>query len=243
MTIGSTRTTSEVCCEFCGQPLERFEAEVGGQKFPVGFITCECEGARQRELRKREAEEAQVQAARRSCVLSAGIPERFVDEGVDDEQTKTIADALLDGKNVYVVGPVGTGKTRIASKAAKKLVLSSGKLVRMTGFWKVLDAIKASFDGGPDPLPAYQGVGILVLDDIGKESPTDFALERLFALMDERYNRALPTLVTTQYAPSDLARRLASRGDAATAQAIVSRIVGGCVSVELSGEDRRLHVG
>lgn len=91
-----------------------------------------------------------------------------------------------------------------------------------------------------DPLPAYQSVHVLVLDDLGKESPTDFALERMFALVDERYNRLLPTVVTTQYRRSMLTDRLARRGDEETAKAIISRLRQGCMTVELKGGDRRL---
>ena len=50
-----------------------------------------------------------------------------------------------------------------------------------------------------------------------------------------------PTLVTTQYRPSDLVRRLAEQGDADTAKAIVSRLRHGARVVEFDGPDGRLE--
>ena len=65
-------------------------------------------------------------------------------------------------------------------------------------------------------------------------------LDSLFQLIDQRYSAMRPTLVTTQYRPSDLVRRLAEQGDADTAKAIVSRLRHGARVVEFDGPDRRL---
>ena len=62
----------------------------------------------------------------------------------------------------------------------------------------------------------------------------------LFQLIDQRYSAMRPTLVTTQYRPSDLVRRLAEQGDADTAKAIVSRLRHGARVVEFDGPDGRL---
>ena len=104
----------------------------------------------------------------------------------------------------------------------------------------ILDEIKAGFREETDPLPAYKSAPVLILDDLGKGSQTDFALERLFALVDHRNANMLPIIVTTQYQPSELIARMASsKGDKETAIAIVSRIRQDSEKVVLPSNDRR----
>lgn len=67
-------------------------------------------------------------------------------------------------------------------------------------------------------------------------------LDSLFQLVDRRYSAMRPTLVTTQYRPSDLVRRLAEQGDADTAKAIVSRLRHGARVVEFDGPDGRARM-
>ena len=110
----------------------------------------------------------------------------------------------------------------------------------MVPMYRVLDEIQRSFHDGGDPLKRYAEAGYLLIDDLGKRRPTGFVLDSLFQLIDQRYSAMRPTLVTTQYRPSDLVRRLAEQGDADTAKAIVSRLRHGARVVEFDGPDGRL---
>lgn len=228
-------------CPHCGATLNARELRFGGKPVLAGYEQCECEGAR---AERAEIERLQAAAERRErerrereAVRRAGIMPRF--EGAEHPLAAECAESLRQGRNIYIFGNVGTSKTHLASATARILVLE-GRNVRFSAMWKVLDAIKAGFGDGYDPLPTYQGCKFLVLDDLGKESPTDFALERLFALVDERSARMLPTAVTTQYRPGRLIERLAKNGDEDTAKAIVSRLRQDCRTIELDGGDRRI---
>lgn len=228
-------------CEFCGAALQMRSIELIGKPVLVGYEPCMCAGAvRQRELEEEaeaERERREREDARLKSYEKAGISPRFI--SAEHPRARECADAVQGGRNLYVFGAVGTTKTTLVSAVSKTLV--DRKLaVRFTSMWRVLDDIKAGFRDNSDPLPAYQRVQVLVLDDLGKESPTDFALERLFALVDERYNHLLPTIVTTQYKRSMLLERLAKHGDYEIAKAIVSRLQQDCLTVELNGKDRRL---
>lgn len=111
----------------------------------------------------------------------------------------------------------------------------------MAPMYRILDEIQRSFHEGGDPLRRYAEVRYLIVDDLGKRRPTGFVLDSLFSLIDQRYSAMLPTLVTTQYKPSDLVRRLAEQGDPDTAKAIVSRLRGGARVVHFDGPDGRLR--
>lgn len=236
----STASTTKRC-PHCGAELKARTAELFGKTVTMGYEECQCQGARaerearEREEARREAEERRKRVA--EAVRRAGILPRY--ERANHPMASRCAEHMAKGGNVYVYGNVGTHKTTLAAATARLLV-EQGRDVRFTAMWRVLDAIKDGFRGGTDPLPGYQRAGFLFLDDLGKESPTDFALERLFALVDERNARMLPTLVTTQYKPSALIGRLAKNGDRDTAVAIVSRLRQDCRTVELDGPDGRL---
>lgn len=228
-------------CPHCGATIQARTLTLYGKTVPMGFKNCQCEGAvherleREREEadeQRREQEQHRVQAMRR-----AGIMPRF--DSAEHPLASGCARDMLDGRNLYIYGGVGTLKTYLASATAR-ILIEQGCNVRFSAMWKVLDAIKAGFKDDIDPLPVYQHCGYLILDDFGKESPTDFALERMFALIDERSARMLPTAITTQYKPGRLIERLAKNGDNDTAIAIVSRLRQSCRTIELSGQDRRL---
>jgi DNA replication protein DnaC len=52
---------------------------------------------------------------------------------------------------------------------------------------------------------------LLVLDDLGTQASTPWAQEKLYQLLNHRYNAALPTVVTTSSYLNQLDARLSSR--------------------------------
>jgi DNA replication protein DnaC len=52
---------------------------------------------------------------------------------------------------------------------------------------------------------------VLILDDLGEESQTSWAEEKLFQLFNHRYNHRLPTVVTTNRLPEKIDQRIWSR--------------------------------
>lgn len=228
-------------CQHCGATLNAREWMFGGKPVFAGYEQCQCDGAK---AERAEIERAQAAAERRereqrklAAIRKAGIMPRF--ENAEHPLAPGCAQDMQQGRNLYIFGEVGTLKTHLASATAR-IMVANGCNVKLSAMWKVLDAIKEGFRDSYDPLPAYQNCRYLILDDFGKESPTDFALERMFALIDERSARMLPTAVTTQYKPGRLIERLAKNGDKDTAIAIVSRLRQDCRTIELEGRDRRL---
>lgn len=100
-----------------------------------------------------------------------------------------------------------------------------------------LDALRRAinFHDPIDRLPELFDVDLLVLDDLGREKVTDWASERLYVLVNERYNRGRPTIVTTNYSPDGLAER--------GYDALVSRLVEGSAVVAIGASDYRSQAG
>lgn len=229
-------------CDYCGRPLKACSVTILGKEVTVGYQECQCDEAKSRRVTAERAESLKRQEQERAefgkKLAAAGVMPRYMD--AEHDKAREYADSVMQGKGAYIHGDVGTGKTHLASAIARELV-SRGAKVRFTSTWKILDELKLAMKYGTDPLYKMEVVRVLILDDFGKEAPTDYALERLFALVDERCARMLPTIVTTQYRPSMLVERLARKGDPDTAKAIVSRLRQDSFVVELTGMDRRLR--
>jgi hypothetical protein len=137
-----------------------------------------------------------------------------------------------------IAGPTGCGKTHLVAaivNAAWPYV--RGRLWSMP---MLLDRLRehAAGERPYDPIVFARETPLLVLDDVGAERPTPFALERLYVLIAARLSRALPTIVTTNYArPTLLTARL---GSDVGAQRIVSRLRETGPWFTLLGDDQRM---
>lgn len=227
-------TANTIRCAYCGKELEPRTLPGLHGHVNFGWKPCDCPGA-VAERERKELDELEKSLQQR--VKRAKIPARYRE--ANDPEAKKYADMVAAGKNLYVFGEVGSGKTYLASSIAREL-LKADKRVLMATMGDILTEIKQSFGTNDDPLSRYRGVEILILDDLGKESSTDFALERLFVLVDERSKNLRPTIVTTNYKPSKLIQRLSKNGDEENAKAIVSRLMEDSCKIELAGKDRRI---
>ena len=91
-----------------------------------------------------------------------------------------------------------------------------------------------------DSLEPLKSAGLLVIDDLGKATASEWRVARTWEVVDYRYSEERPTVITSQYSLDRLYDRIARRGDYDTALAMVSRLYEVCDIVPLSGEDRRL---
>lgn len=151
------------------------------------------------------------------------------------------------GPNLYLWGPVGTGKSGLAfSLLRARLELRyDWEEPHEDPAWvdviDLLDRAKAAMrdgDGGAIIRKHYDA-SVLVLDDLGAERPSDWARDAIATLVHHRHSRNLPTIVTSNYAPSALAKRL-GHDDPLIGQRIVSRLTENCLKVKLDRGDLRL---
>ena len=225
--------------------------EFMGRDVQIGWEPCTCKPSRM------EAEEAErmAEADERRLWLQrverAGIPARFANVDAEaGERWSAAADvyakALRQSCNVVAYGPVGTGKTRLACYLALKM-LESGRSVRFTTSTKMLLDVRSSYDSGMSEsavLRKYTEPDVLILDDLGQERATDWALETLFTVIDERSKQKRPTVVTMQAKPSKVMAHFAEC-DELKAYALISRLAAteeGAKVVPFEGRDHRVKV-
>jgi len=116
---------------------------------------------------------------------------------------------------LILLGGYGCGKTHLAAGIANR-VIEQGQPVLFVVVPDLLDHLRATF--GPDSPIGYdqrfeeiRNAPLLVLDDLGAQSSTPWAQEKLFQILNHRYNGSLPTVITSNYGLDEIDPRLRSR--------------------------------
>ncbi len=143
---------------------------------------------------------------------------------------------------LVLYGPVGTGKTGIAHATLRSLV-DLGHHGTFTATRDLLDDARDAYRDNRRPalLDRAATTPVLVLDDLGAERSTPWAVELLAGVVDRRHAHQLPTITTSNHDPDQLLRRLAITTDPVDAQRLISRLVDDAELVPLGGGDRRLR--
>lgn len=144
----------------------------------------------------------------------------------------------VHGANLILFGPVGTGKTGLAWSLVRAFC-DKGVEARLLNFRDYLWSVRQSFRENEPQDTRPHSVPVLALDDLGAERATDFARDELATLVEQRHKQNLPTIITSNYEPGDLAARL-GHDEPVIGQRIVSRLTERAVQVRFTGIDRRL---
>lgn len=112
-------------------------------------------------------------------------------------------------------GNYGVGKTHLASAIANEL-LKQNYRVLFAVVPDLLDHLRSTF--GPSSEIQYdqrfemiRDASVLILDDLGTENTTPWAREKLFQIINHRYNGRLPTVITSNRRPEEIEPRIFSR--------------------------------
>lgn len=116
---------------------------------------------------------------------------------------------------LFLFGGYGCGKTHLAAAIANEAIRRECPTM-FSVVPDLLDHLRSTF--GPSSEVEYderfeliRNIPLLVLDDLGTESTTPWAREKLFQLMNHRYNHRLPTVITSNGDLDKLDPRLHSR--------------------------------
>ena len=161
------------------------------------------------------------------------------------EQLLPKRDTPEPGRNgLFISGPPGTGKTHLAASISNYL-LSQGRPVICMTMIDLLERIKETYVKGETDtasvLKIYKTVPLLVIDDMGKEPPTEWAISTIYNIINGRYEAYLPIIVTTNYDTNALISRMTPREtkDDTTARTIIDRLKEMCRGITLTGESWR----
>src|SRR5512136_2214303 len=116
---------------------------------------------------------------------------------------------------LVLLGGYGVGKTHLAA-AITNFNIDLGRPAIFVVVPDLLDHLRAAFgpsseSGVDERLETMREAPLLVLDDLGAHYSTPWAQEKLFQILNSRYNGRLPTVITTNQRLEDLDPRVASR--------------------------------
>lgn len=198
----------------------RAEASLGDPQFGR-IVPCAC--------RLPELQYAELHRLRQLGNLDALADKTFatfLPEGVDPNperraRLRAVYEACQhfahqdEGRWLVLAGSYGCGKTHLAAAIANARI-ERGQPALFVNAPDFLDYLRAAF--APEADESYaerfelvRNVPLLVLDDLGAESPTPWANEKLYQLLNHRYNAHLPTVITTNHDPETFDPRLTSR--------------------------------
>lgn len=202
------------------------------------------------------------EAYRMVIIEGSGIRRRFLGKSFadftvtrDNERALTAcreyADRFCAGtlspderNGLFIVGPAGTGKTHLAAAIANQVLETCTPVICRT-MADILADIRETYGRDSRRTEAqavgrYREIPLLIIDDLGKEAPTEWALTALYSIVNARYEDCLPTVLTTNYGDAQLVRRLTpAGGDSVTAEAVIDRLREMCIGIVTAGESWR----
>jgi DNA replication protein DnaC len=192
----------------------------------------------------------QLIAQRKARSLSAVIPRRYRDAsferppvtdidarvvGTVRRYCELVTQRLDSGRGLWLMGPVGTGKTTLAMLVSRA-ALSAGRSVAIYSLPRLLNEIRDTYRAERshvELLDRLTAVDLLHLDDVGAERTNDWVLEELYSIVNARYEEQRAMLITTNILDRDaLCAQIGER--------TVSRLTEICEELPLLGSDRRL---
>jgi DNA replication protein DnaC len=144
--------------------------------------------------------------------------------------------ACID-KSLFIWGKPGTGKSVFMASLVKEYIKLRkpakwfsfpGLIMDLRNSFKKTD-VDSPYDYAKE-IALYNGV--LCLDDLGAEKLTDFVREIMYYIINEREERILPTVITSNFSLGEIDEYIANR--------ISSRIAGMCEILQFTGKDRRI---
>ncbi|MCR5756196.1 MAG: ATP-binding protein [Acetatifactor sp.] len=231
-------------CSLCHTKREhRLPNPIFGKEYKL-HVMCDCERAayekEQAERKAREFDEM-VSRNRMVCFHEKKMYGWIFDK--DDGSVPAMAKAKayvehwdeVKAKSIGLMffGGVGTGKTFIAACIANAL-LDQGKKVLMKDFTEISNISVFDSDEYVRSLSEYD---LLILDDLGAERTSEFAMQNVFNVVNRRWESGKPLIVTTNKDAEEL-RKTTDLAE----KRIYDRILAMCTPIFVDGFSKRKDI-
>lgn len=190
---------ANVCPHCHGAGYLRLEVPVGDPFFGQA-VPCHC-----KEQEREERERGELRRLSNLDPFAKMTFESFDTSLPATREAYEVARRYAEDPHGWLIfqGSYGVGKTHLAAAIANHH-LAAGNTVFFNTVPELLDHLRTTF--APSSETTYDALfdkireaGLLVLDDLGSENATAWATEKLFQLINYRYNYGMPMVVTTNY--------------------------------------------
>lgn len=236
-------------CKKCGEARECIPIATGRFARKVGCM-CKCQ-KEQYEIEqlqlKTDMTKIEIERARQLAVNDPAFKTHTFanDNGKHPELMKKARKYADDfqkhlkmGSGLLLCGSKGTGKTYAAEAIANR-VIDNGYPVVFTTFAKIAEkALEAGYEGRREYFESLSGCALLVLDDVGTERETDYMMETIQRVIDDRDRSLKPLIVTTNFTAEEI-----NNPESGEWQRVWSRIMRTCYPIKCDGNDMRAEAG
>jgi DNA replication protein DnaC len=234
-------------CGKCHTNKEK-KIQLAGECVTVRCI-CKCESEERARIQKQKDYEEEMRRIERLKVaslmdakLKSATLKTFTQKE-DNQKLYTIIKNYVDNfetfyksnRGLLFWGTVGTGKSYAAACIANELLNRKIPVV-MTSFVKVLQVIQDNTENETEFVNRLCAARLLIIDDLGTERNTDYALEKVYNVIDSRYRTGKPLILTTNLNLQDMQMTQDIRY-----QRIYDRIFEMCHPVMVNGTSWRIN--
>ena len=242
-------------CGKCGEPRQRFMLfddptdDDPEHKSELKVVTmCRCE--REEEEREKRKEEAakdmeKIQRLRNASLLDEKLRGAtfgaFKVTKYNEWNLKLCRryamkfDQMVEkDQGLIFWGSVGIGKSFAAACIANYLLDRKVPVV-MTSFVKLLEVFQSGRDEETSILNRLGYAKLVIFDDLGAERGTDYALEKVYNIVDSRYRKNLPMILTTNLTVEEMKGEVDMRY-----KRVYDRVFETCYPMQFTGPSWRM---
>ena len=210
-------------CKKCGGQRQTVVPCFGKSGYFMPRCICQCQ--REAEEQRKAAEERQRRMERIKRRKAQGLQDRYLydytlanDNGQNPLMDKARAyvenwkEAYRNNTGLLLFGDVGTGKSFFAGCIANAL-LDQDVPVLMTNFPTILNRLTGMFsEDRADFIASFDEYDLLIIDDLGVERSTEYAMEHIFLLTKSKKYYYDAAAIAEPIAPGTAARYRQGRG-------------------------------
>lgn len=242
----------EVKCISCGFDvmLEDNAKKFFTKEVASMFICDNCEDDKllkenQKKLDKvnaeRDAKSNDIRANPSKYLAKCGVGKRHLFANLSDFDSKVSTSAydwlsgeMHDPVMIQSKG-VGNGKTHLACAILLEYISKTHNMGIFIPAVDMLLLLRGSFDSSASDketelIEKWSKCGMLVIDDLGSEKTSEYAMQVIYQVVNRRYVNMLPTIITTNASSEDIGARNGNR--------VLSRISSGLI-ILIEGGDLR----
>lgn len=245
--IGDYYEDGLLMCGICRKKKERMVSLFNRPPVKVSCL-CDCQLSERDALDNRREQDEQLRYIQRlkiGSLMDAKYSEVKFTDCIETEANKgnlalcrryvdTFKRCYEKNQGLIFYGGVGTGKSYSAACIANEL-LDQGVPVIMTSFVKMLEMIGKGGDAETQVMSLLNSAKLVVFDDFGTERSTDYALEKVYNIVDTRYRSGKPMIVTTNLELKDMISEVDIR-----LKRIYDRILEVCYPMHFTGASWRM---